>query len=191
MLSMCRLVFVYVFFLLLFQNFCFAEECKSDSSFSDKASVRAAKGNRIEIPASAEFKIEYDKSIVKISFSSGVMYTDYVFLSGVKTLEFRNPRNMSFEVSCEELRYFPSKNIVKISGNVLFTMKDRGGTMIELSSVFIDLRKKIAFSNDPFTGSFRTGGKIYASGFKINLENGEYELSDMRTELNKRLKIQS
>ena len=177
MLSMCRFVFLFSFFSLLFQNFC----------FSENASVRAAKGSRIEIPASAEFKIEYDKSIIKISFSSGVLFADYVFLSGVKTLEFRNSRTMSFCISCDELRYFPSENAVKLSGNVLFTISDREGTMIKLSSVFIDLKEKIAFSTDPFSGSFRRGGKIYGSGFKMNLENGQYEISDMRTEINKHL----
>ena len=150
---MCRFVFLFSFFSLLFQNFC----------FSENASVRAAKESRIEIPASAEFKIEYDKSIIKISFSSGVLFADYVFLSGVKTLEFRNSRNMSFCISCDELRYFPSENAVKLSGNVLFTISDREGTMIKLSSVFIDLKDKIAFSTDPFSGSFRRGGKIYTS----------------------------
>ena len=89
MLSMCRFVFLFSFFSLLFQSFCSAEECKSDSCFSDNASMRAAKGSRIEIPSSAEFKIEYDKSIIKISFSSGVLFADHVFLSGVKTLEFK------------------------------------------------------------------------------------------------------
>lgn len=187
MLSMCRFVFLFSFFSLLFQNFCFAGECKSDSCFSENASVRAAKKSRIEIPASAEFKIEYDKSIIKISFSSGVLFADYVFLRGVKTLEFNNSRNISFEVSCDELRYFPSENAVKLSGNVLFTISDREGTMIKLSSVFIDLKDKIAFSTDPFSGSFRRGGKIYGSGFKMNLENGQYEISDMRTEINKHL----
>lgn len=185
MLSMCRFVFLFLFFSLLFQNFCFARVCKGAPGFLDNASVRAAKESRIEIPASAEFKIEYDKSIIKISFSSGVLFADYVFLSGVKTLEFNNSRNISFEVSCDELRYFPNKNAVKLSGNVLFTISDREGTMIKLSSVFIDLKEKIAFSNDSFSGSFRRGGKIYGSGFKINLENGQYEISDMRTEINK------
>lgn len=185
MLSMCRFVFLFSFFFLLFQSFCFAEECKGASGFLDNVHMRT--GNRIEIPSSAEFKIEYDKSIIKISFSSGVLFADHVFLSGVKTLEFRNSRNISFEVSCDELSYFPRENAVMLSGKVLFTISDREGTMIKLSSVFIDLNKKIAFSNDPFSGSFRNGSKIYGSGFKINLENGQYEISDMRTEINKHL----
>ena len=96
MLSMCRFVFLFSFFPLLFQSFCFAEECKGASCFSENASGIAAKGSRIEIPSSAEFKIEYDKSIIKISFSSGVLFADHVFLSGVKTLEFRNSRKISF-----------------------------------------------------------------------------------------------
>lgn len=187
MLSMCRFVFLFSFFSLLFQSFCFAEECKSVSCFSDNASVRTAKGSRIEIPASAEFKIEYDKSIINISFSSGVLFADHVFLSGVKTLEFRNSRKISFEVSCDELNYFPRENAVKLSGNVLFTISDREGTMIKLSSVFIDLKEKVAFSNDPFSGSFGRGSKIYGSGFKINIENGQYEISGMQTEINKHL----
>ena len=183
MLSMFRFVFLFSFFSLLFQSFCFARVCKGASGFLDNAHTR--KGNRIEIPSSADFKIDDEKNIIRISFSSGAIYTDYVFLSGVKTLEFRNSSNMSFCISCDELHYFPKEYAVKFSGNVLFTI-NRDGTMIKLSSVFIDLRKKKAFSNDPFTG-FRNGSKIYGSSFKMNLDNGDYEIGYMRTEINKHL----